>query len=131
MFIYLYGIPDEYQPSEDELRQEISNLNRVSTHYLHHAAQESVPNAPMLSGVDNRALALMDKRSKDFFSIALKNTQESRNVALLIGHLCYSNYEVSRRFGKIILKGLNSTNEMEVKPFVDCMTVYLSLDDEF
>jgi len=85
----------------------------------------------MLSGLDNRAFALIDKRSKDFFNIALKNTQESQNIAQLIGHLCYGNYEVSRRFGKIILKGLNNINEMEVKPFVTCMIVYLSLEDEF
>lgn len=46
---------------------------------------------------------------------------------MLIAHLCWNNYEVSRRFGKFILKGLNNTNELEVKPFVECMKMYLSL----
>ena len=83
----------------------------------------------MLSVQDLRSLFMCDKRSKDFFSVALKNTQESKNVAALIGHLCWGNYEASRRFGKLILKGLNNTNELEVKPYVDCMISYLSLDD--
>ena len=74
---------------------------------------------------------MCDKRSKDFYSVALKNTQESKSVATLIGHLCWGNYEASRRFGKLILKGLNNTDELEVKPFVDCMMIYLSLDDQF
>lgn len=74
---------------------------------------------------------MCDKRAKDFFSVALKNTQESKSVALLIGHLCWGNFEASRRFGKLILKGLNNTNELEVKPYVDCMTIYLALDDQF
>ena len=38
MFIYLYGIPDEFQPTEDELRHEIISLQRVSTRYLYYAA---------------------------------------------------------------------------------------------
>ena len=84
-----------------------------------------------MSVQDMRALVMADKRSKDFFNIALKNTQESRHVAHMIAHLCWGNYEISRRFGKIILKGLNNTSEMEVKPFVECMTAYLSLDDQF
>ena len=48
-----------------------------------------------------------------------------------MGHLCWGNYEVSRRMGKVILKGLNNTNELEVRPYVECMKVYLSLQDQY
>jgi len=78
---------------------------------------------------DIRSVLLLEKRFKEFFTIALKHTQESQHVAWLIGHLCWNNYEISRRFGKIILKGLNNTNEMEVRPYVECMKLYLSLED--
>ena len=87
--------------------------------------------APILLTADLKSLVLTDKRCKDFFNIALKNTQESRSVAAMVGHLCWGNYEISRRFGKLILKGLNNTNEMEVKPYVECMATYLSLTDQY
>jgi len=74
---------------------------------------------------------MLEKRSKEFYSVALKNTQEAHSVALLIGHLCWNNFEASRRFGKLILRGLNNTNEVEVKPYVECMKVYLSLADMY
>lgn len=35
MYIYLYGISDRFQPTEDEIRQEIINLNRMSPHYIY------------------------------------------------------------------------------------------------
>ena len=135
LVIYLYGIPDEYQITEAELQQEI-HTSRLSPNWIYHSedpAKQMMPaaSAPMLNVQDLRALVMVEKRSKDFFNIALKNTQESRHVAHMIGHLCWGNYEISRRFGKIILRGLNSTSELQVKPFVDCMTAYLSLDDQF
>ena len=74
---------------------------------------------------------MLDKRSKDFYNIALKNTQESGHVAWLIGHLCWGNFEISRRFAKLILKGLNSINELEVKPYVECMKIFMALNDQY
>ena len=74
-------------------------------------------------------MMMLEKRSKEFFNIALKNTQEADNVGLLVGHLCWNNYEVSRRFAKFLLRGLNSTSENEVKPFVQVMKVFLGLND--
>jgi len=72
---------------------------------------------------------MLEKRVKEFYTIVLKHSSESQHVAWLIGHLCWGNYEASRRLGKVILKGLNSTNEMEIRPYIDCMKVYLSLSD--
>ena len=80
---------------------------------------------------DLRSVLLLEKRLKEFYTIALKYSSESQSVAWLIGHLCWGNYEISRRFGKIILKGLNNTNELEVRPYVECMKVYLSLEDQY
>ena len=50
---------------------------------------------------------------------------------MLIGHLSFNNYEVSRRFAKFILRGLNATSESDVKPFVEVMKVFLGIDDPY
>jgi hypothetical protein len=47
----------------------------------------------------------------------------------MIGHLCWNNYAFSRRVGKTILQGLNNVTEIELQPFLGCLSVYLSLDD--
>ena len=80
---------------------------------------------------DLRSILLLEKRFKEFFNIALKHTQEAPSIAALLGHLCWGNYEISRRLGKVILRGLNNTNELEVRPFVECMKVYLGLEDSY
>ena len=74
---------------------------------------------------------LVDKKPKEFFSLALKYTQESKEIAQMIGHLCWNNYAFSRRVGKTILQGLNNVTEIELQPFLGCLSVYLSLDDQF
>ena len=72
-------------------------------------------------------MVLLDRRPKAFYDTVLKNTQEAAAVAQLVGHLCWKNYETSRRFGKLILKGLNHVNVGELKPYVEVMIVYLSI----
>ena len=84
-----------------------------------------------LSAEDIRAMVLLDRRPKEFYNMVLRNTQEAAAIAQLIGHLCWKNYETSRRFGKIILKGLNNVNVVELKPYVEVMIAYLSLQDEY
>ena len=77
LIIYLFGIPDEFQVTEDEFRSEI-NTSQISPHWIHYQPENPVFldhfAAPMLSTQDLRSLIMSDKRSKDFFSIALKNT---------------------------------------------------------
>lgn len=128
VLIYLFGIPEEFQPTEEEIRNELDRVP-LSPHFLHYQAGPA--SGIILSTADVRSLLMFGKRAKEFYNIALKNTQESQHIAWLIGHLCWGNYEVSRRFGKLILKGLNAVNELEVKPYVDCMKVYLALNDQF
>ena len=98
---------------------------------LNQRALPDVEDIIKLSAEDIRAMVLVDRRPKEFYNMVLKNTQEAASVAQLIGHLCWKNYETSRRFGKIILKGLNNVNVGELKPFVEVMIVYLSIQDEY
>ena len=76
-------------------------------------------------------MVLLDRRPKEFYNMVLRNTQEAASIAQLIGHLCWKSYETSRRFGKIILKGLNNVNVGELKPYIEVMVVYLSIQDEY
>jgi hypothetical protein len=76
-----------------------------------------------------RSLMMIDKRSKEFFTSALKYTMEQVQVAELIGHLCWFNHAFSRKIGKAILHGLNNVTIEELKPFIVVMEVYLTVQD--
>ena len=67
-----------------------------------------------MKGEDLRSIMLVDKKPKEFFSLALKYTQEAKEIAHMIGHLCWNNYAFSRRIGKTILQGLNHVTEIEL-----------------
>lgn len=49
----------------------------------------------------------------------------------MIAHVCWKNYEVSRRFAKILLKGLNHINLHNLRPYVACMIQYITIPDEY
>ena len=72
---------------------------------------------------------MVDKKPKEFYTLALKFTKEAKEVSQLIGHICFNNYFVSKYIGKILLKGLNHVNEIELSPFLGPMGVYLTIDD--
>jgi hypothetical protein len=40
------------------------------------------------------------KRHKKFYEILLKYNYNSKELALMIGHICWKNFEISRRIGK-------------------------------
>jgi hypothetical protein len=74
---------------------------------------------------------MVDKKPKEFYTLALKYTQEADEVSHLMGHICFNNYYLSKNIGKILLKGLNHTTEIELAPFLNPMGVYLSIDDQY
>ena len=49
----------------------------------------------------------------------------------MIAHLSWKNYEISRRFSKVLLKGLNYINVSNLRPYVDCMLKFLTIQDEY
>ena len=132
MIIYLFGIKDQFQPTTEDIKEELERQGAVSPYYLlkDELDPEALPadeDIVKLSAEDVRAMVLLDRRPKGFYDTVLKNTQEAAAVAQLVGHLCWKNYETSRRFGKLILKGLNHVNVGELKPYVEVMIVYLSI----
>lgn len=74
---------------------------------------------------------MVDKKPKEFYTLALKYTQEAKEVSRLIGHICFNNYFVSKQIGKILLKGLNHVTEIELTPFLAPMGVFLTIDDSY
>lgn len=49
-----------------------------------------------LKGDDLRAIMMVDKKPKEFYTLALKYTPEAKEVSQLIGHICFNNYFVSK-----------------------------------
>ena len=48
-----------------------------------------------------------DKRHRNFWAGMLEAEFNPPELALLIGHLCWNNREMSRRIGKVLLTSLN------------------------
>ena len=74
--IYLFGIPDEFQPTEDDIRAEVAQ-SEPSPHWIYYNPENPLiayNMSPVLNTADMKSLVLTDKRCKDFFNIALKNT---------------------------------------------------------
>jgi hypothetical protein len=55
------------------------------------------------------------KRHKKFFEILLKADYNSKELALMIGHICWKNYEISRRIGKNLITSLNKVGARELE----------------
>lgn len=75
---------------------------------------------------------MADKKSKNFWEICINfsYTQETREeVSQLIQHVCYKNYDLSKRIAKIMIFGLNRTNADDIKPYAVCMEGFLSIPD--
>jgi hypothetical protein len=135
MIVYLHGIKDQFQPDEAEVKGEIDRWGEVSPYCLlrdsldpQNIADQEIITLPV---EDIRALVQLDRKTKEFYNQLIKNTQEAPAIAQLMGHLCWRNYETSRRFGKIILKGLNNVGVMELRPYVELMIVFLSIQDQY
>ena len=52
-------------------------------------------------------------------------------IGSLMAHLCWKNYEISRKFGKIILRGLNNVKLSLLRPYLAYMESYLTIKDEY
>jgi hypothetical protein len=50
-----------------------------------------------------------NKRHKKLFKTLLANDHNPDALAPLIGHLCWHNYEFSRRIGKLLVSGMNES----------------------
>jgi len=66
-----------------------------------------------------------------FFDILLKNEFNSEALGILTGHLCWNNLEMSRKFGKLLVKSYNKINLKELTPALIVLQTYMTLQDEF
>jgi hypothetical protein len=71
------------------------------------------------------------KRHKKFFEILLKSDYNSKELALLVGHVCWKNYEMSRRIGKNLIISLNKVGAKDLEASLEVVQVYLTIEDEF
>ena len=47
------------------------------------------------------------KRHKKFFEMMLTTEYNSKELAKIVGHICWKNYEISRKIGKSLILGIN------------------------
>lgn len=129
LVIYLHGISELQQPTYDDIMAEANKLGNISPYFTQCVNAQVDAKPTYLTGDDLRAIMMVDKKPKEFYTLALKFTQQAKEVANLIGHICFNNYFVSKNIGKILLKGLNHVNEIELSPFLGPMSVFLTIDD--
>jgi len=53
------------------------------------------------------------------------------NIGVLLAHMCFENKEFSAKMGKLILVGINKSNADEIRPYLDALLQYLSIQDSF
>lgn len=129
LVIYLNAISEAHQPTYADILAMVEKLGRESPYYKPTKPEVVASEHVFLKGDDLRAVMMVDKKPKEFYTLALKYTQEADEVSQLMGHICFNNYFVSRNIGKILLKGLNHVTEIELAPFLNPMGVYLTIDD--
>jgi len=77
---------------------------------------------------DIKSLFLTEKRTKVFWELCfsyLTNTESLHDLSKTMAHLCFRNYDFSRKIGKVLLTGLNKTSAAEVRPYAIGMMWYL------
>jgi hypothetical protein len=74
LVVYLHGINEQHQPTYDEVMNEINKLGRQSPFYKACRAEEVAHQPCFLKGDDLRAIMMVDKKPKEFYSLALKYT---------------------------------------------------------
>jgi len=72
-----------------------------------------------------------DSRSKKWLKILLKDDSYIEEISQLIGHLCWKNVELSRKIGKVILRGCNKLRWEDLICPISCAQVYLTIEDEY
>lgn len=77
---------------------------------------------------DIRSLFITDKRSKVFWELCLQyvgNNEAIHDLSKTMAHLCFRNYDFSRKIAKILVHGLNKTSADGVKPFAIAMSYFI------
>ena len=68
---------------------------------------------------------------KQFYNKAVRLNQQAFNEGQLLAHVAYDNYDFSLSIGKKILVGINKSNGDEIKSYLDVLSPYLYLPDQF
>ena len=65
-------------------------------------------------------------------SINFTWSQDAREeLGQLMQHVCYENYDISKRIAKILIFGLNRTQADEIKPYAISMEHFITIPDQF
>jgi hypothetical protein len=67
------------------------------------------------------------RTKRNFYEILLKNEFDSEALAILVAHLCWKNLEMSRKFGKVLVRFYNKINERELIPSLVSLQYYMTL----
>jgi hypothetical protein len=54
-----------------------------------------------------------------------------KDLAVIVGHVCWKNYEVSKKVGKVILTYLNKITMKALNTSLEVVQIYLTLQDEY
>jgi hypothetical protein len=77
---------------------------------------------------------MADAKSKYFWEMCLNFvwSQDAREeLGQLMQHVCYRNYDISKRIAKLLVYGLNRTQADEIKPYAISMEHFLTIPDQF
>ena len=68
-----------------------------------------------------------NRNKRNFYEILLRNEFNSEGLAILAAHLCWKNLEMSRKFGKILVRFYNKISERELMPSLVSLQYYMTL----
>lgn len=129
--IWLYKLPIYQQVKVEEYQQIMSDPDQQISPFREEIQGQEVF---YLDTWDIKSLFLTEKRTKIFWELCfsyLTETDSLHDLSKTMAHLCYRNYDFSRKIGKVLLTGLNKTSAAEVRPYSIGMMWYLQVPDEF
>jgi predicted alpha/beta-fold hydrolase len=74
LVVYLHGLQEQHQPNYQEVMAEVERLGYQSSFYKECQPEEVKSERVFMKGDDLRAVMMVDKKPKEFYTLALKYT---------------------------------------------------------
>lgn len=127
--IWLYKVPTSQQVTIEEYEKLLTDQPDNASPYREQNSTNLYLDPECL-----RALFMSEKRSQVFWENVLQyspGTEGIEDICRTMAHLCFRNYDFSKKIAKIILFGLQKTSVDDIRPFGIALRQFLLIPDEF
>lgn len=117
VYLYKYKLGEQNQDHQNKPNEILQFLHYNRQYYSPFCLGDIYQDQDFifLDNEDWYSLFLEHRRKRDWLKIFLKGSYNGRELGLMLGHLCWCNFDLSRRVAKCLIVGLNKINKQELE----------------